>query len=61
MKTEMGQLAIAYICLYSLSQVFNDIHDKKWSKVYVPYLYTQIKFENITVYIDNKKGEALTS
>ena len=28
----------------------------KRSKVYVPYLYTRIKYKSITVYIKTKKG-----
>ena len=31
----------------------------KRSKGYVPYLYTKIKYESITVYIENKTGKAL--
>ena len=28
----------------------------KWSKVYVPYSYMQIKYKSVNVYIKNKKG-----
>ena len=31
----------------------------KRSKVYVPYLLMQMKYESITVYIKNKKGGAV--
>ena len=54
MKTE-SQLAIFKFCLYSLSQVFNDINDKR-SNGYVLYLYTKVKYKSVTIYTNNKTG-----
>ena len=60
-KQKESLLAIFYYCVYSLSQLFNDINEIKTSKVYVPNLYAQIKDKNVTFYIKTKKGDMLTS
>ena len=40
-------LCLKYLMTYMIT--------KRW-KGYVPYLYTQIKYKNVTVYINNKAG-----
>ena len=57
MKTERKSagdffISVCILCLkYLMTQMIT-----KTSTGYAPYLYTQIKYKSITVYIKNKKG-----